>query len=181
MIEQQLADLTAAVKELTQAMIASKSCATSVVLSGATESPKDDGGVAAKTTKAAEKPATKTTTKAAEKPATKVTPKVDDAPAESNGGYKLKHAYTDDDVRAIAKSYLGIDDVKLREKRKEWIVGLIGELGAAQAVQIPQNYRPAFDAWVQDATRTGDCPDYEAYVDGSFLGTNNVEDAEDEV
>lgn len=165
MIEQQLADLTAAVKELTQAMIASKSCATSVVLSSATESPKDDGGTAAKTTKAAEKPAPKATTKAAEKPAPKVS----------------ESAYTDDDIRAIAKGYLGVDDVKLREQRKEWIVGLIGELGSTNAVGISAANRPAFDAWVQEATRTGDCPDYEAYVDGSYLDAGESEESEDEV
>jgi hypothetical protein len=177
MIEQQLADLTAAVKELTQAMIASKSCATSVVLSSATESPKDDGGTAAKTTKAAEKPAPKVTNKAAEKPAPKVTNKAAEKPAPKVS----ESAYTDDDIRAIAKGYLGIDDLKLREQRKEWIVGLIGELGSTNAVGISAANRPAFDAWVQEATRTGDCPDYEAYVDGSYLDAGESEESEDEV
>lgn len=176
MIEQQIADLIAALKENTAALLASKGA--EVVLTGAASSPKEDGGTATKPApKAAEKPATKPAPKAAEKAATKPAPKATEKPAPKVS----ESAYTDDDIRAIAKGYLGIDDLKLREQRKEWIVGMIGEFGAAQAVQIPANYRPAFDAWVQEATRTGECPDYDAYVDGSYLGAGESEEAEDEV
>ena len=165
MLEQLLTDLIAAIKENTSAVLAAKTTTTEVVLTGTTSSNKDEGGTAATkpAPKAAEKVATKPAPKAAEKPAPKVS----------------ESTYTDDDIRAIAKGYLGIDDHKLREQRKEWIVGMIGEFGAAQAVQIPANYRPAFDAWVQEATRTGKCPDYDAYVDGSYL-EGSIDDVADE-
>jgi hypothetical protein len=90
--------------------------------------------------------------KTAEKPAEAAKPA--DAPkatrSKKNKETDAPKAPTVEDVHEVFSEFLGIDDLEVRAKRKEFVKAILNELGAEKATKIAEEHRAKAIQWVKD-------------------------------